>query len=448
MGSSDLGATPYTARPLASIPPSRLTAAIAGALRPVIAWLGRRSRLPLLREVLSHWLANRSTIRQGLLALTIGIGITLVAGVILGAMDNLLEDLPGLLVLAPAAIGMRGAIFGALGARLGTGMLTGQLQGEFTRVSFLGQNIEASSILSLITAVLLAAVAKGIAGVLGLRVISFTELVVVSVVGALLSSIVVMGVVVGLTKTAERFRWDMDAIGTPIISATADISTLPALIVGTLLIGEQLATDIAGWVLVVLAVIAAVFGLRWTLTLARRVIQESLPVLLFTAVMGILAGTVLEARKETLISSAALLVVVPPFIASSGAIGGILSARLSSQLHLGLVEPRPFPARPAWLEGSLTLLFAVLGYVSVGALTHGAAALLGYGSPGLWQMIGIVLVAGMLAVMLIFLVGYYAATASYRFGLDPDNVSIPLVTSTMDFVGILCLVVGILVFGT
>ncbi len=432
---------------MASFPQSRLTAAIAGALRPAIAWLSRRRRLPLVREVLSHWLRERSTVRQGLLALTIGIWITLVAGVILGAMDGLLEELPGLLVLAPAAIGMRGAIFGALGARLGTGMLTGQIQGEFSRDSFLGQNTEAAGILSLVTAVLLAAVAKGLTGVLGLEVIAFTDLVIVSVIGAVLSSLVVMGVVIALTRSAERFRWDMDAIGTPIISASADISTLPALIVGTFAIGNAVVSAILGWVMVLAAAVATVYGLRRSLDLARRVIQESLPVLLFTAVMGVLAGTVLEARKETLISSAALLVAVPPFIASSGAIGGILSARLSSQLHLGLVEPKAFPGRPAWLEGSLTVLFAVLGYLAVGGLTHLAAALLGYGSPGLLPMIGIVFISGMLAVMLIFLVGYYAATASFHFGLDPDNVSIPLVTSTMDFVGILCLVVGILTVG-
>jgi mgtE-like transporter len=166
---------------------------------------------------------------------------------------------------------------------------------------------------------------------------------------------------------------------------------------------------------------------------------------MYTAAMGILAGSVLEARKETLITSVALLVAVPPFIASSGAIGGILSARLSSQLHLGLLDPTAIPKRPAWLEGTLTVLFATVGYLAVGLLTAAAAGLLGYGGPGVVRLIGVTVTAGLLAVLMIFAVGYYAATASFRFGLDPDNVGIPLVTSTMDFVGILCLTVGIVV---
>ncbi|MEO2107450.1 MAG: magnesium transporter [Actinomycetota bacterium] len=426
-------------------PLSRAVAAFLAGVRALVEVLRRRARLPVLTEVLQHWLHEQRTIRQGVLALSIGIGITLMAGIVLGAMDQLLEELPGLLVLAPAAIGMRGAIFGALGARLGTGMLTGQLDGSIARRSFLGQNVEAAVVLSIVTGVVLAGAARLMGLVVGFETISFTDLVLVSMVGAVLSSLATLGVVLALTRFAERQSWDMDAIGTPIVSAAADITTLPALIVGTLTLGNDTVSGVLGWSLVVLALAAAVLGLRSSADTVRRVTRESLPILMYTAAMGILAGSVLEARKETLITSVALLVAVPPFIASSGAIGGILSARLSSQLHLGLLDPTAIPKRPAWLEGTLTVLFATVGYLAVGLLTAAAAGLLGYGGPGVVPLIGVTVTAGLLAVLMIFAVGYYAATASFRFGLDPDNVGIPLVTSTMDFVGILCLTVGIVV---
>ena len=426
-------------------PLSRAVAAFLAGVRALVEVLRRRARFPVLTEVLQHWLHEQRTIRQGVLALSIGIGITLMAGIVLGAMDQLLEELPGLLVLAPAAIGMRGAIFGALGARLGTGMLTGQLDGSVARRSFLGQNVEAAVVLSIVTGVVLAGAARLMGLVVGFETISFTDLVLVSMVGAVLSSLATLGVVLALTRFAERQSWDMDAIGTPIVSAAADITTLPALIVGTLTLGNDTVSGMLGWSLVVLALAAAVLGLRSSADTVRRVTRESLPILMYTAAMGILAGSVLEARKETLITSVALLVAVPPFIASSGAIGGILSARLSSQLHLGLLDPTAIPKRPAWLEGTLTVLFATVGYLAVGLLTAAAAGLLGYGGPGVVRLIGVTVTAGLLAVLMIFAVGYYAATASFRFGLDPDNVGIPLVTSTMDFVGILCLTVGIVV---
>jgi mgtE-like transporter len=37
--------------------------------------------------------------------------------------------------------------------------------------------------------------------------------------------------------------------------------------------------------------------------------------------------------------------------------------------------------------------------------------------------------------------------ATYRFGLDPDNHGIPIVTSTMDFLGTATLVATIVLFG-
>lgn len=48
-----------------------------------------------------------------------------VAGLILSHITGSLQRLPGLLVLIPAAVGMRGTIFGALEARLGTSIHAG-----------------------------------------------------------------------------------------------------------------------------------------------------------------------------------------------------------------------------------------------------------------------------------------------------------------------------------
>ncbi|MBA2529450.1 MAG: magnesium transporter [Euzebyales bacterium] len=401
----------------------------------------------LAREILDHWSRERRTIRQGFTALGICLAVTIMAGVVLGAMEGLLERLPGLLVLVPSAIGMRGAVFGALGARLGTGMLTGQFTTDWRRDSFTVQNLEAAGLLTVATAGLSAVLARSVAAVFGLPTISLWALVVVSTVGALLSSAVVLGVVLALARTAERRSWDMDAIGTPIITATADISTLPALVVATLALRNAVAAAGMGGVLLAAAAGAAVYGLRSPGTLTRRIVSESLPVLTYAGVMGILAGTVLEARIESLVSSPALLVVIPPFIASCGALGGILSARLASLLHLGLLSPRSVPERRAWLEGSLLVLFAVVGFTAVGGLTQLSSLAVGFASPGLVTLTGVTLVGGLPAAVLLFGVAYYAATTSYRFGLDPDNYGIPMVTASMDFLGILCLVAALAILG-
>ena len=410
----------------------------------------RVQRIPLpalISAVFAHWRRERHVVRQGLTALGFLVAMTVVAGVVLGAMESMLERLPGLLVLVPAAIGMRGAVFGALGARLGTGMLTGQFDGSWARDSFLVQNLEAAALLTSITAGLLALLARFSAAAFGVETISLWSLLLVSWIGAALSSLFVVVGVVLLTRAAAARSWDMDAIGVPIISGLADITTLPALALAALTVGHPLVEAIGGGMLAALVVASTVLGLRHRLPITRRIVSESLPVLIYAALMGVLAGTVLSARLESLVASPALLVAIPPFAATCGALGGILSARLASQLHLGLVVPHRLPDRPALLDGTLVLLLAVIAFGGVGLVSQAAAAVAGLASPGVAAMVAVPLLGGLLASVLLFLVAYYAATTSYRFGLDPDNYGIPVVTATMDLLGIMCLVIAIGVLG-
>ena len=60
--------------------------------------------------------------RQSLVALVFNSSTSLLAGALLGSIIATFEDLPGLLVMVPAAIGLRGNIFGALGNRVSTAL--------------------------------------------------------------------------------------------------------------------------------------------------------------------------------------------------------------------------------------------------------------------------------------------------------------------------------------
>src|SRR5438874_13383350 len=91
-----------------------------------------------LRAVLGPDLAS---VGQGLAALLVSSAGDLLAGLTLGAITHTLEALPGLLVLVPAAIGMRGNIFGALGSRFGTAIHTGTFTLSRRRDTVVGQNI-------------------------------------------------------------------------------------------------------------------------------------------------------------------------------------------------------------------------------------------------------------------------------------------------------------------
>jgi mgtE-like transporter len=62
-------------------------------------------------------------------------------------------------------------------------------------------------------------------------------------------------------------------------------------------------------------------------------------------------------------------------------------------------------------------------------------------------MIAVALLGGALATAMAIAVAYYGAIGAHRFGLDPDNHGIPLVTSSMDLVGAMSLILAIVLVG-
>jgi mgtE-like transporter len=68
---------------------------------------------------------HSSVIKESLIALLICAIGDLCAGIILGKMTFFLEAFPGLLVIIPGAIGMRGNIFGSFASRLSTNLHIG-----------------------------------------------------------------------------------------------------------------------------------------------------------------------------------------------------------------------------------------------------------------------------------------------------------------------------------
>ena len=143
----------------------------------------------------------------------------------------------------------------------------------------------------------------------------------------------------------------------------------------------------------------------------------------------------------------ALLVLVPAHLSSSGALGGILSGRLSSKLFLGLVDPQAGPNREARRDISLVTRLAVPVFVFNGLGAHWVARALGEASPGLGQMVAVSVIGGALAVLFVVTVAYYGTVAAYRTGVDPDTYGIPLVSSSVDFVGAFTLIIAIALLG-
>lgn len=390
-----------------------------------------------------HWTGTQSLVALALLAV-----VSVVVGILLGASADRLEKLGGLLLMVPAAIALQGKIFGALGSRLGTAIHAGTFRLSLRPATVVGENILAGLALSVVTSAVLAMLAKATAELFNIaESMSLASFVVISVLGGAVSSLFVAVVALAMAAGSVRFGWDPDNVTAPLVTAAADVITLPVLL---LVVPLAESAPVTGAVAVVCGAAAAVTAAgSWRLgrPSLRAILRESFGVLVVALLFDLAAGVIVEQQEVFLGRLPSLLVLLPGYLAVGGALGGILSSRLASKLHLGLIEPAALPGRDARREVRNTFVLGLPVLAGTGALAYGAARVAGLAGPGAGGMIGAALLGGVVAVAVASLVAYYGTILAERVGVDPDTYGIPLVSSAMDLVGALTLVAALAVLG-
>jgi mgtE-like transporter len=394
--------------------------------------------------------ADFAGVRAGFVALLISSAGDLVTGITLGSITHTLETLPGLIVLVPAAIGMRGNVFGALGSRLGTQIHAGTFRLSRRIDTDVGQSMAASMVSSIAIAGVLAVLAKVMSEVFAHgKSMSLVDFMVISVVGAIISSVVVLVITVAVAAYCANRSLDLDNVAAPIVTASGDMVTLPSLFLATFLVGIPFFTPIVAIASAALSLGIAIAALRARgLPVLRRIVIESLPILALAGSVDVLAGLTIEKRFESFLIYPAFLVLLPAFLEDSGSLGAILSARVASRLHLGTLGGDGPPRFSGAIEDIiLVYVYAIPVFVFLGLSSSVAAHVVNAASPGVLWMLLLSLLAGFFATTAAVLVGFYAAVATFRFGLDPDNHSIPLVTSSLDLLGAVSLILAIVILG-
>jgi len=386
--------------------------------------------------------------RDSLIALLAALVASLVAGVTLAATTDTLTELPGLLLLVPAALAVKGNVFGALGSRLGTSIHAGVFRLSPRLDTVVGQNTAAAMVLSLGMAVALAVLAKGSAIVFDVSpTMSLADFIVISTLGGVLASVVVLAITLLLAGGSVRFGWDLDNVVAPLVSATGDVVSIPALIIAAELAGIDGWTPATAAAATLLALASAVWSLRAGHDVLGRIVKESLPILVIAAALDLIAGIVIEKRLEDFVEFPVLLVLLPGFLGSAGSIGGVLSSRLSSKLHLGLIRPAPLPAREAGKDLALALALSAPVFAAAGIFAEIAGMLSGSTGPGVAQVVAVALLGGGIATVFVMAIAYYSTIIAVRFGLDPDTFGIPIVTSSLDFVGAFAVILALVAVG-
>jgi len=169
----------------------------------------------------------------------------------------------------------------------------------------------------------------------------------------------------------------------------------------------------------------------------RSVVATMFPLLLALSILELGSGYVLESLEETYLDEPALLMLVPVMIGMSGNLGAILSARLSTRVHLGTVS---FEVRDPvlWTNAAAIVALAVSIFSALAVVAYGVGHLLGSPMP-LADLVAISLGSGLALALVAIALSVAATYVSYRRGYDPDDTTIPVVTNLCDVLGVLIL---------
>ena len=388
-------------------------------------------------RLLGYWRSETRTLRQGLVALVLSTVAGFGAGLILAHLTGTLADLPGLLVLIPAAVGIRGSIFGAIGARLGTANAAGLLTIDLRRGGVLRQNVDVAILTTLSCSLWVAVLSRFASAAFGLPSISVGELVLISVVGGSLGSGVILAVTLAISALSFRLGWDLDSVSTPMVTALGDLTTVPSLFVATLLLRNEAIAAAVALMCASVGVFATIRSFVVRDTRLRRIVLELGAATLLTSLLDLVSGGLQQGRLAELASVPVLLALIPPFVSQAGALGGIFCSRITSKLQIGAITPRGRPEPPAILDASIVVVLSLVVFALIGAIAWGLGVVTGLENvPAAGTLIWVCVLSGLIVTPVTIGIGYYLAVIASRFGLDPDNQGVPTIASVMDLTGV------------
>jgi len=171
---------------------------------------------------------------------------------------------------------------------------------------------------------------------------------------------------------------------------------------------------------------------------AKEMLKQSLPLLIFCGLGGIVAGSTLGGMVQIFQKIPGLIVVIPAIIALRGNISTALGSRLGSAYHLGIID-----AENMWngelkqnILGSIALSF--ITSVIIGILAYVSSILLNV-YPDPLKLITIVILAGVISALILTQLTIVIIYIVFKRGYDPDNITGPALATFGDIVTMLCI---------
>ena len=350
------------------------------------------------------------------------------------------------LALYPVVISIRGVVNGVFCARITTGLHMGtvlpRLRGNTERFKLLYLS---ALTLTLIGGALASTLLAATGTLLwGLNPLGLAGLFEVSIATMAISFFAISPVTLLIAAKAWNRGWNPDLVTYPITSSLADFAATGsyALVLAILDLGELGLRALQLLDLCFVALVAWVFYSNWEEDDYRKTLREAMLALIACTAIVNVAGHALG-ELSTLGVGAEVFAVYPAVLTTVGDVGSVLGSVSTTKLATGEAPSLPYLLVKNSVELSSTWLaslamfasYAVLGCVVVGRLERAL------------ETLKLLLATNVVAVAASALISQAVAALSFRRGMDPDNLVIPITTTLSDTLTTLAILAAVWLTG-
>lgn len=158
----------------------------------------------------------------------------LIAGIFLAYIKDDLLLIPGLLILIPGFLEMRGSLSGSLSSRFSSALHMGYIKPHIANTRFIRENILSSTLLALFVGVILAIVSL-IATYIYFDVI-YLKIIYIAVIATVLSDIIIIPLTIWTCFWIFRHNHDPDNMMGPYSTTVGDVVSMVSLFITVLVI--------------------------------------------------------------------------------------------------------------------------------------------------------------------------------------------------------------------
>ncbi|MEM2070040.1 MAG: magnesium transporter [Archaeoglobaceae archaeon] len=347
------------------------------------------------------------------------LALDFVPGMVLGVnFENIITSYPILLVALPGLMGMRGNIFGALASRFTTSLYLGEME-----PSLKDRRVYEGLTLSISLAILPVVILWFIGGI-KTEFLNFLPAFAILIASTIFACLILGFTTSLVTVVPFRKNLDPDLLATPTITSVADLVTIPTLILFIVLfeVNDKIV------ILSAFSFLVLFFVMLFYFRPSKKVFLEVGIALSFLALLSSVTGSILESFSEKIYEVFILTVLYPAILDSLGNYGCIIGSKTSTRLHMGeinhVIDKKSFEYILSLLTTSLALsvIIFLIGVVVSSILGREAELTLIFFF--LYPTIA----------LLVMLLAHFFAVFAYRHNLDPDNVTIPTITTLTDLI--------------